>query len=187
MGRALRQPLPAYPEQARQLGVQGSVFVRGVIAADGKVKRLHVLEGDPVLAQPVVDALNNWQYETTYLDRIPIELETVEEVKFSLDKAPQVSTPLHLSDGIVRGRVISQPLPEYPKQARKLGVQSVIVRYVIAADGRVKQLHVLKGNPVLVQPTLEAVSKWRFEPSYLNHLPIELEALVVVNFRPEKE
>jgi TonB family protein len=184
MGRPISQPLPTYPEQARRLGVQGSVILRGVIAADGRIKQVHALEGDPALAQPAVDAMKNWLYAPTYLDRVPVEMETIDELKFSMGKSEQVSAPLHIPDGAVRGRPISQPLPTYPEQARRLGVQgSVILRGVIAVDGRVKQLRLVQGNPLLAQCALEAVSNWHFGTSYLNRVPIEVETTMVVTFK----
>lgn len=185
IGHAISQPLPSYPERARRLGVQGSVFVRSVIDVDGRIKQVAVLEGDPVLAQPVTDAVKQWRYAPTYLDRIPIEMEEIDELKFSaMGNAPQVSTPLHLPEGIKRGRPISQPLPQYPEAALRLGVQgSVVLRGVIAVDGRMKELRRVAGNPLLAQSAFQTVSSWRYEPSYLNGMPVEVDTTVVVNFR----
>ncbi len=184
MGQAISQPLPPYPEQAHRLGMQGSVFVRSVIDINGRIKHVTVLEGDPILARPTVDAVKQWRYAPTYLDRMPVEMETIDELKFSVTgNAPQVSTPLRLPEGIKRGHPVRQPLPEYPESARRLHLQgSVVLQGIIAVDGKMKMLRLVSGNPLLGQPTLQAVKNWCYEPSYLNGKPVEVDTTIVVNF-----
>ena len=36
---------------------------------------------------------------------------------------------------------------------------------LVTADGRVKDVKVLGGNPVLVQAAVAAVKKWKYEPA----------------------
>ena len=54
---------PEYPELAKKNNITGSVRVSVVVAADGKVKEVKVLGGNPVLAQAVVTAVNKTKYE----------------------------------------------------------------------------------------------------------------------------
>jgi TonB family protein len=183
-GRAVSRPLPAYPEMALKSGVHGSVILQGIIAVDGTVKNLHVVEGDPLLAQSALDTARKWRYDTSYLNRVPIEIATIDEMKFSIGSKAEVSAPLRISEGVLRGRAITQPGPSYPELARRLGVEgSVVLRGVIAVDGTVKSLRVVQGHPLLAQSTLDAVRNWRFETSYLNRVPVEVETVFVVQFR----
>ncbi|HEY7405474.1 MAG TPA: energy transducer TonB [Candidatus Angelobacter sp.] len=56
--------------------------------------------------------------------------------------------------------------PEYPELARKNNISgSTRVELLVAADGKVKDVKVLGGNPVLVQAVVTAVSKWKYEPA----------------------
>src|SRR5215472_4193767 len=52
-----------YPELARKNNIHGSARVELVIAADGNVKDVRVLGGNPVLAAAAVDAAKKWKYE----------------------------------------------------------------------------------------------------------------------------
>jgi len=73
----------------------------------------------------------------------------------------------------------SGPPPEYPELARKLNITgSCRVRITIAADGRVKDVKELGGNPVLLKSLVDAVKKWRYEPS-----TTESTAEVTFNFK----
>jgi TonB family protein len=181
LGQALNQPLPAYPQQAVRSGVQGSVILHGVVAKDGSVKNLRVVQGNRLLATFAIEAVKNWRYEITYVDRVPTEVEFIQEFDFNLRGAPHVNLPLILPKGVVRGAPIDQPFPAYdPTQ----GIQgSVLLRGVIGLDGKVKSLRVLEGNPRLAQITLNAISRWRYQPSRLDGTPVEVPLVVIVNFR----
>lgn len=56
--------------------------------------------------------------------------------------------------------------PEYPELARRNNISgSARVEVVVAPDGKVKEVKVLGGNPVLVQAVVTAVNKWKYEPA----------------------
>jgi TonB family protein len=56
--------------------------------------------------------------------------------------------------------------PAYPDLARRNNISgSARVEVVILPDGRVKDVRVLGGNPVLVQAVVAAVMKWKYEPA----------------------
>jgi TonB family protein len=60
----------------------------------------------------------------------------------------------------------SGPPPEYPELARKLNITgSARVRITVTAEGRVKDVKEVGGNPVLLRSLVDAVKKWRYEPS----------------------
>lgn len=56
--------------------------------------------------------------------------------------------------------------PVYPELARRNNISgSVRVELLVTPDGRVKDVKVLGGNPVLVQAVMAAVVKWKYEPA----------------------
>jgi protein TonB len=56
--------------------------------------------------------------------------------------------------------------PVYPDLARRNNISgSARVELLVTPDGRVKDVKVLGGNPVLVQAVTSAVVKWRYEPA----------------------
>ena len=69
------------------------------------------------------------------------------------------------STEIVR-KVRSKVSPTYPELARRMGLSGVArIEVVVSADGAVKEARIVGGHPVLANAALEAVRKWRFEPS----------------------
>ncbi|HKW75539.1 MAG TPA: energy transducer TonB [Terriglobales bacterium] len=66
--------------------------------------------------------------------------------------------------------------PEYPELARQMNMKGTVrLQLLVAADGHLKETKVLGGNPVLVQASLAAVRKWKYEPA-------KSETTVVVKF-----
>lgn len=54
---------------------------------------------------------------------------------------------------------------------------------VIGTDGRIKELRVKSGHPLLARAALEAVARWIYKPTRLNGSPVEVEAPITVTFR----
>ena len=56
--------------------------------------------------------------------------------------------------------------PEYPELARKNNITGTArVEVLVTTEGKVRDVKVLGGNPVLVQAVINAVSKWKYEPA----------------------
>jgi TonB family protein len=63
-------------------------------------------------------------------------------------------------------KVKSRTEPVYPDLARRNNITGTArVELLVAPDGKVKDVKVLGGNPVLVQAVISAVLKWKYEPA----------------------
>lgn len=84
---------------------------------------------------------------------------------------------------IMEGNLLHRVQPIYPPLARQARVQgSVVLRAVIDRDGRIENLQLISGHPLLVQAAIDAVRQWRYRPYLLNQQPIEVETQITVNF-----
>ena len=84
---------------------------------------------------------------------------------------------------VQEARLVTRVDPVYPvlaKQARLQG--TVLIRAVIARDGSVESLEVVKGNILLAQAAVAAIAQWRYRPTLLNGQPVEVETLITVIF-----
>jgi len=77
---------PVYPLEAKQQGIEGVVRLQAILGKDGKVENLELLGGDPTLAAAALDAVRQWQYQTTLLNGDPVEVVTEVDVNFTLAK-----------------------------------------------------------------------------------------------------
>ncbi len=80
-----RRVNPVYPPIAKQARIQGIVHLEAIIANDGSIQNLRVIEGHPLLAQSALNAVSQWRYEPTLLNNEPVEVVTLINVVFRLN------------------------------------------------------------------------------------------------------
>jgi protein TonB len=91
--------------------------------------------------------------------------------------------------GTVSGKfLIKKVVPEYPADARAAGVEGdVVFAIVLGKNGKVEEIHLRSGNPLLVEAAARAVSQQRYRPYLLDGNPVEAETFATVQFRlPDK-
>jgi protein TonB len=92
-------------------------------------------------------------------------------------------TRIKLGGQVVAAKLVAQPQPVYPPLARQARIQgNVVLHAIIDKDGRVGELQVISGHPLLVQSALEAVKNWRYQPTQLNGDPVEVDTTITVSF-----
>ncbi|HTP44222.1 MAG TPA: energy transducer TonB [Candidatus Acidoferrum sp.] len=64
----------------------------------------------------------------------------------------------------VKRKVKTKVVPEFPVLAKQMNVTGKVkIETTISADGRVTNMKVVGGSPLLVNSALDALKKWRFE------------------------
>jgi len=116
----------------------------------------------------------------------------VAEVSVSSDKAiagllsssAVLPQPVMLSQGLSGGTLEHMVNPIYPSEARVLRRQGrVTLDGVVAEDGRLRQLKVVDGDPILAGAAMQAVVKWRYSPYKLNGEPIRMHTTITLIFK----
>jgi protein TonB len=105
--------------------------------------------------------------------------------------APVPPPPPAKPEGPVRaGELVQMPRrlvdarPLYPDIARRARVEgTVVLEAVLDRSGHVSQVRVVKSVPLLDQAAIDAVRQWRYTPSTLHGIPIEVLMTVTVTFR----
>jgi TonB family protein len=81
-GQLVHSVFPVYPAQARALRLEGRVVLDAVIAEDGTLRDIKVVEGPSLLAQSAVDAVQQWRYKPYEIDGKPVKNEIRIKVDF---------------------------------------------------------------------------------------------------------
>jgi protein TonB len=76
---------------------------------------------------------------------------------------------------------VSPSYPDIAKQARVQGI--VILECTISPQGKVTDVKVLRGIPLLDQAAIDAVKQWVYTPTLLNGVPVPVIMTVTVNFK----
>jgi protein TonB len=118
--------------------------------------------------------------------RIPVPRAPAAARPAAPGPAPAPAAPIRVRQGgVVKDAVVIRRVePVYPAIARQTRVAGVVrLEGVIGIDGRIRELKVLEGNPLLVKAAVDAVSQWLYEPTTLNGDPVEVIAPISVTFR----
>jgi len=71
--------------------------------------------------------------------------------------------------------------PVYPPLARQTHREGQVeLRAIIATDGTIQSLQVVKGDALFLSSATDAVSQWRYRPTVLNGQPVEIETYITV-------
>jgi periplasmic protein TonB len=81
----VRDATPAYPPLARAAHVEGIVIIEATISPDGRVQEARILRSaNPLLNAAALDAVRQWEYTPTLLNRIPVAIVMTVTVDFRL-------------------------------------------------------------------------------------------------------
>ena len=57
-----------------------------------------------------------------------------------------------------------------------------MIDVLVDATGKVKDMKVISGPALLIQPAIEALRGWKYQPARLNDQPIEIHTTVKIDF-----
>ena len=90
-----------------------------------------------------------------------------------------------VGEKVVPAQLISRKDPEYPVLAKQSRAQGeVILTATIGVDGKVKDVKVVSGHPLLRNAAVTAVKQWVYKATILNGKPVESETRITLNFVP---
>ncbi len=78
----------------------------------------------------------------------------------------------------------SNPIPEYPAQAKAEGKSGVVVlKVVIGADGFVRDVQVLRGEEPFASAAIQAVRRWKYQPARYREQAITVYRIIQIPFK----
>jgi protein TonB len=92
--------------------------------------------------------------------------------------------PVRVGGHVRPPRLLHRVEPVYPTLAKQTHMQGVVqIDAVIDTDGNVVEMRAVSGPALLIPAALNAVSQWKYEPTYLNDQPIAVQFIVTVTFQ----
>jgi TonB family protein len=74
--------------------------------------------------------------------------------------------------------------PIYPAMARQARVEGqVTIDAVIDTTGKLTNMTVISGPPLLQKAAIDSLRTWKYQPGYLNEKPVSTKTSITVNFR----
>lgn len=103
--------------------------------------------------------------------------------KAAVKEPPAPAAPIKVGGDVQAAKIVRRIVPAYPPLAKAARISGTVrLLGVISRDGRIQQLQVLSGHPLLVSAAAEAVRQWVYQPTLLNKEPVEVIAPIDVHF-----
>lgn len=109
------------------------------------------------------------------------------KVNIADEPPPPVATPTPrtapISGGVLNGKAISLPKPQYPPIARAAhAAGTVVVQVLIDENGNVVSAKAVSGHPLLQAVAVAAARQARFSPTKLSGQPVKVTGVIQYNF-----
>ena len=107
-------------------------------------------------------------------NRLAVKRKSVRKAKPKVRPAPK---PVLVSEREKASApvALARSFPKYPEQARDRRVEAtVVVRFVVDANGTVRRVKIIKGHPLLNAAVVQAVRAWRYEPGTYEGRPVAM-------------
>lgn len=167
-----------YPAEAKAKGIEGSVVLEVSIDEQGAVNDVQVISGPAELVPSAIAAVKQWKAKPYVVDGKATPLKIKLPLKFSL-----TNQMLELPREEAEHRLVKPVRPEYPPLARQAHSEGeVILRALIGTDGKVKEVEVVSGPPLLRQSAIDAVKQWEYKPAEVNGQPREFQTTISVKY-----
>ena len=114
-------------------------------------------------------------------DLVPAPLHSdTEKPGGGMASPAQAQTSTSMTDGALLRKV----QPVYPAQAIAQHLEgSVVLQATVAEDGKVQDVTVLSGDPLLARAATDAVRQWQYEPFHADGKPIQKQTEITIDFK----
>ena len=192
-------PRPIYPREAKEAGIGGKISARVTVSESGEVLSVdeatgptHLCKGgndDPRLVAmrtSVTDAIKQAKFSPGMKNGKPVKSTVWLNMSFDPSESRAAnSEPSVVKIGIVTGKALRLPKPDYPGAARASragGPVSVLV--VIDEKGEVFSAEAVSGHPLLRSAAVSVACDARFSPTEIDGKAVRVSGVVTYNFVP---
>jgi periplasmic protein TonB len=172
------KPPPTQPAKLLRLKTSDSTNLISAPAPATLARKIQASSDEPVPA-------TNLSAFTTLVGRTVSTPGSSTELSPSAAAAKPVATAnrIRISSGSVQANCISCPPPLYPAAAKAVRVSgTVVLEALISSGGKVENLRVISGPPLLRNAAVDAARSWRYQATILNGQPVEVQAEINVVF-----
>jgi len=132
---------------------------------------------EPTVAKQEDAPLAGGSVHSASASRFPIPaLATVPDTIQPVPNAPSAPVERRFVSELPQGH-FAHPVVSEPNLVGELQLKALI-----AADGSVKEVTVLSGNPILAEAAMRAVRQWHYNPNQVAGSPAEVETQIKMNF-----
>ena len=93
------------------------------------------------------------------------------------------ATVKKVSSAEAKAAIASKVMPSYPAMAKQMKIEGTVeLEATVTEDGKVSQVNIVSGNPLLTRAGVEALKLWKFTPFKDDGKPVTAIAPISINF-----
>lgn len=207
--KLIKGPLFMLSDEAAAVGIDGKVMVALQVDKNGKVALVVPYGGPswPCGSKPIKQLENMWEavkqnvkasnFSPAIRDGKPVSSDL--EMTFLVGQAyrdavnkrkkPEVAAykanDEWLQGGVVNGKALKLPKPEYPSEAHSQRISGAVsIDVLIDETGKVMRAGAVSGHPLLQGASRSAACDARFSPTLFKGQPVKVSGIITYNFVP---
>lgn len=194
---AIEQPAPDYSPEAQAAGLEGSIYLVGVVGADGLARDFRVTT--PLgfgLDEMAVEAVKRWRFAPGMRNDAPVDVFTTLRVDFTLpskrsrwhltgavfDAPEDVGRPYFRFAPYPSGPGISRDAMDHAAIMSAVGRQATVtLSFQVDSQGVPGEFHVVNASdPIWGPEAMELVKGWRFIPGTRDNESIAVPCTIML-------
>ena len=171
---------PHYPEIARDAGVQGEVRILVTVGSRGEVIDADATGNRKILRDAAISNIQKWKFDPSFVghrhfnvfyefvlrektnprpeQEVTIDEEIPHRVRVEANPSP-------LAEEVAGFRISRADEIHYPSLARLTRITGTVNLFVVIDQaGRVFEVDVESGHPILVPAALDSIQRWKADP-----------------------
>jgi TonB family protein len=114
----------------------------------------------------------------------PAELD-LNPTRSNLNSPSSIPTPdVGRADIVIPAELISGREPVYPDTAKRSHTTGTVeLQFRVNPNGKIEDVKVMKGRPVLASAAVEAVQSWRYKPALVKGIPVDSSVSTTIVFK----
>lgn len=191
-------PKPVYPKEVKDAKIGGLISLRITVGESGEVVSIDELTGPAqpcdsgkhdqllkALRESVRQAIKQAKFSPAIKNGRPAKATIWLTSRFDPFDEGAGDQKEIVESGIITGKALRLPKPEYPSSARSSRAGGTVsVRVVIDESGKVFSAEAVSGHPLLRSAAVDAACDAKFSPTLLDGRPVRVSGVVTYNFMP---
>jgi len=193
-------PKAVYPKEAKDAGIGGKITVRVMVGESGEVLSVDEATGpaklckggnnDPrlvALRNSVIEAVKQAKFSPGMKDGKPVKATIWLNMTFDpSEEGPATDSQKKVVRvGVVTGKALRLPKPDYPGAARASRAGGpVTVRVVVDEKGDVFSAEAVSGHPLLRSAAVSVACDAKFSPTEIEGKAVRVTGVLTYNFWP---
>ncbi|MFA6598963.1 MAG: energy transducer TonB [Ignavibacteriaceae bacterium] len=194
MPSILSDAKPIYPPQALKKNIEGKVWLKVLVEANGNPSSIQVMKStDTIFDKAAIAAAKNYKFEPALKDDKPVAVFVIIPFQFSLSKEPkqrQVSQDCYYENAdempsIIGGMEAFMKKLVYPEIAQKTNIQGkVLFKVFVDEKGNVTATQILKGIGAGCEEAAEkTIRASKFTPAKQDGKNVQATVIFPIQFK----